>query len=113
MDKDKFYNEKSISLTDIFNYSNPYYNINTENEYYIVRKSDNIILYLGKIKKREIKTEFIRMCWHDGPIYDSFHEVIFENYDRIDDKQLIEKFKKINRDSIRYLMENYSILYVV
>ena len=113
MDKDKFYNEKSIRLTDIFNYSNPYYNINAKNEYYIVRKSDNIILYLGKIEKREFKTEFVRMCWHDGPIYDTSHEIIFENYDRIDDKQLIEKLKKINGDSVKYLIENYSNLYVV
>lgn len=106
--------KKEININDVIKFGSSYYNVNIDNKYFIIRKFDDVILYLGKIIKYEKKYEFVRMCWHDGPIYDFSHnEIIFENFDNIDDKNLIESFKKLNEDSIKYIIKNYSNLYIV
>lgn len=114
MGSDLSINKKEINLNLILNYCTAYYNTNINNEYYIIRKKDDVILFLGKVIKCESKYEYERMCWHDGPIYNLlYNEIVFEKSDTIDDEILIEKFKKFDENSVKYLIENYSNLFIV
>ena len=69
---------------------------------------------LGKIINYEEKCIFERMCWHDGPIYNSFCNFIeFENSNRIDDLELIDKLKNLDEDNKKYIIDNYSNPFIV
>jgi hypothetical protein len=119
-------NKKEIELTELIGFNPNYLNDNTKDyetyiirkkdyEYYIIRQKDDVILYLGKIIKCEPQYEFEHMMgWHDGPIYKLlYNEIVFEKSDTIDDKILIETFKNLDENSIKYLIENYSNLFIV
>jgi hypothetical protein len=99
-------NGKEISLCDFCTTAK---HMNKDNEYCIIRKKDNLIIILGKIINYEIKYEIERICWHDGPIYNFFYYVIeFEKFDKIDDLELIENFKKLDTNSLVYMNYHYS-----
>lgn len=88
--------------------------MNKDNEYYIIRKKDNLIFNLGKIINYDIKSEIERICWHDGPIYKFFYYIIeFENINKICDLELVDSFKKLEAKSMIYLTSHYSNLFVV
>ena len=88
--------------------------LNKDNEYYIIRKKDNLIFNLGKIINYEIKYEIERICWHDGPIYKFFYYIIeFENFNKLDDLELVDRFKKLDTNSIVYISYHYSNLFIV
>ena len=113
MDKEKQTKQKSEEIK-LHYFLSLVKEMNENNEYYIIRKKDNLILYLGKIIKYEEKSLFERMCWHDGPIYNLFCNFIeFENSNRIDDPELIDKFKNLDEDNKKYIIDNYSNLFIV
>lgn len=88
--------------------------MNKDSEFYIIRKNDNLIFNLGKITNYDVISEIERICWHDGPIYKTFYYVIeFENFNKIDDLELIEKFKKLDANGMIYINYNYSSLFLV
>ena len=88
--------------------------MNKDNEYYIIRKKDNLIFNLGKIINYDIKSEIERICWHDGPIYNFFCYIIeFENFNKLDDLELVDRFKKLDTNSIVYISYHYSNLFIV
>ena len=88
--------------------------LNKDNEYYIIRKKDNLIFNLGKIINYEIKYEIERICWHDGPIYKFFYYIIeFDNFNKLDDLELVNSFKKLDANSMVYINYNYSSLFIV
>jgi hypothetical protein len=85
-----------------------------DNEYYIIRKNDNLVYNLGKIINYDLITEIERFCWHDGPIYKVFYYVIeFENMNKIDDLELIDSFKKLDSNGMVYITYNYSNLFII
>ena len=113
MDKEKQTNKKSEEIS-LHHFLSLVKQMNKNNEHYIIRKKDNLILYLGKIINYEEKCIFERMCWHDGPIYIFLCNFIeFENSNRIDDLELIDKFKNIDEDNKKYIIDNYSNLFIV
>jgi hypothetical protein len=88
--------------------------MNKDNEYYIIRKKDNLIINLGKIINYDMKFEIERICWHDGPTFKFFHYIIeFENFNKLDDLEFVEKFKKLDDNSIVYINNHYSNLFIV
>jgi hypothetical protein len=88
--------------------------MNKDNEYYIIRKKDNLIINLGKIKNYEIKCEIERICWHDGPSFKFFYYIIeFENFDKLDDLEFVNSFKKLDDNSMVYIKNHYSNLFIV
>lgn len=88
--------------------------MNKDNEYYIIRKKDNLIFTLGKLINYEIKTEIEYICWHDGPSYKFLYYIIeFENFNKIDDLELVNKFKKLDDNSIVYIKNHYSSLFLI
>ena len=88
--------------------------MNKDNEYYIIRKNDNLVYNLGKIVNYDVISEIERICSHDGPIYKVFYYVVeFENCNKIDDLELVNRFKKLDPNGIIYITYNYSNIFIV
>jgi hypothetical protein len=88
--------------------------MNKDNEYYITRKKDNSIINLGKIINYDMKIEIERICWHDGPTYKFFYYIIeFENFNKLDDLEFVNSFKKLDDNGMIYITHNYSNLFIV
>lgn len=113
MEKEKQTNRKSEELP-LHHFLSLVKQFNENNEYYIIRKRDNLILYLGKINNYTEKYIIERICWNDGPIYKFLCDVVeFENSSRIDDQELIDKFKNLDENNKKYIIDNYSNIFIL
>jgi hypothetical protein len=108
MDKLEENNKKSEELSICY-FLSLAEKMNKDNQYYVIRKKDNLIISLGKLINYEIKYQIERICWHDGPIYGFSHYIVeFEKFNKIDDLELVEKFKKLDTNGIDYIKEHYT-----
>jgi len=113
MDKVEENNSKNKEMS-LYKFCTEEKHMNKDNEYYIIRKKDNLTFNLGKIINYEIKTEIERICWHEGPIYKFFCYIIeFENNNKIDDLELVYRFKQLDENSMTYISYHYSNLFIV
>ena len=88
--------------------------MNKDNEYYIIRKNDNLVYNLGKVVNFDVISEIERICWHDGPIYKVFYYVVeFENFNKIDDLELVNRFKKLDANGMIYINYHYSSIFLI
>jgi hypothetical protein len=107
-------NKKNKEEMSLYKFCSLAKEINKDNDYCIIRKKDNLIFNLGKLINYENQFEIERICWHDGPIYKFFYHIIeFANFNKIDDLELVNRFKKLDANSMVYINYHYSNLFIV